>query len=122
MCDKSNYERVGKECADWDDPDMNELKPLLNNMDNPSLHEQVRRYHQDTRQRLFLAKWVVSATSAWLGMVLVILVCCGCGVMAISDNVLNVLLATTTVNVLGLAYIVLKGLFVRKENSHRLVK
>jgi hypothetical protein len=37
-------------------------------------------------------------------------------VVDISDTVLCVLLGTTTINILGLAYIVLKGLFPEKTS------
>jgi hypothetical protein len=46
-----------------------------------------------------------------LGIVLIIVVLQGCDVLSLASSVMNVLLATTTLNVLGLAYIVLEGLF-----------
>lgn len=70
-----------------------------------------KRYEQNTEQRLFLAKWVVWTSSIWLVSVIAILILVGATVLYLSPSVLNVLLATTTANVLGLAYIVLKGLF-----------
>jgi hypothetical protein len=80
--------------------------------DSESLRRQERaRYEQDTKQRKFLAYWVVLATSLWLGIVLIIVVLQGCDVLSLASSVMNVLLATTTLNVLGLAYIVLEGLF-----------
>lgn len=96
---------------EWQDVEENKPSPLLNNVDNVSLSEQIKRYTQDTKQRLFLAKWVVLTSSIWLGFVLLIVILVGSCVLILSDIVLNVLLATTTANVLGLAYIVLKGLF-----------
>lgn len=54
-------------------------------------------------------------TPCWLALVLLILFLQGFGVMNLDKSVLNVLLATTTVNVLGLAYIVLEGLFGKSK-------
>ena len=54
---------------------------------------------------------MVWTSSIWLGMVLIILILVGATVLYLSPSVLNVLLATTTANVLSLAYIGLKGLF-----------
>jgi hypothetical protein len=39
----------------------------------------------------------------------------GYGCIKLSNSVMNVLLATTTLNVLGLAYIVLEGLFGKSK-------
>lgn len=108
--------------ANWEDASLADepLKPGLNNVDNESLATQEReRYKQDTRQRKFLAQWVVLTNSAWLGLVLLIVFFQGFGLMALDTTVMNVLLATTTVNVLGLAYIVLEGLFGKSKHKER---
>ena len=98
-------------------------KPLeqdFGNVDTESLKKQEReRYEQDTRQRKSLARWVMWATSIWLFCVLFIIFFQGLGLLALSSSVLNVLLATTTVNVLGLAYIVLNGLFGKVKSRVR---
>lgn len=87
-------------------------------VDNESLAIQEReRYKQDTHQRKFLADWVVYTNSAWLGLVLLVIFFQGFGLMQLETSVANVLLATTTVNVLGLAYIVLEGLFGKSERK-----
>lgn len=103
--------------ANWENTPENEpLEPALNNVDNESIEKQEKeRYRQDTRQRKFLAQWVVWANSLWLFLVLVIVFFQGFGLIRLSDSVMNVLLATTTVNVLGLAYIVLEGLFGKSK-------
>lgn len=105
--------------ARWGVTDANEpLDPSLNNIDNESLATQEKeRYKQDTRQRKFLAQWVVWVSSVWLGVVLIIIIMCGFQWLTLDVAVLNVLLATTTANVLGLAYIVLKGLFGHKTTD-----
>lgn len=103
--------------AQWGVTDADEpLAPGLNNVDNESLATQEKeRYKQDTRQRKFLALWVVWATSLWLGLVLIIVFFQGFLLIKLDNTVLNVLLATTTINVLGLAYIVLEGLFGKSK-------
>ena len=111
MADPAQTDHVGAVQVSWEGLADNAPDPLFNNVDNAPLKEQVHRYHQDTEQRLFLAKWVVWVSSIWLGAVLLILTFCGLRFLALDVVVLNVLLATTTANVLGLAYIVLKGLF-----------
>lgn len=111
MASDIQEEQVGNMQVSWGNVDDNAPVPSLNNVDNAPLQEQINRYHQDTEQRLFLAKWVVWVSSIWLGFVLAILIMCGFKWIELDVVVLNVLLATTTANVLGLAYIVLKGLF-----------
>lgn len=64
-----------------------------------------------------MADWVVYTNSAWLGLVLLVIFFQGFGLMQLETSVANVLLATTTVNVLGLAYIVLEGLFGKSERK-----
>lgn len=99
--------------ANWEKELSNaEFKSLLDNIDNEDIaFQEKERYKQDTKQRRFLAHWVVIASSVWLGSVLIILSLSGMRVLELDNSVLSVLLATTTANVLGLAYIVLKGLF-----------
>jgi hypothetical protein len=84
----------------------------IENVDDMSLAEQKAvRYGQDTKYRSHLAIWVMWIVPGWLVLVIVILGLCGFRVMELNTEVLITLLATTTVNVLGLAYIVLKGIF-----------
>lgn len=98
--------------ADADEP----FSPGLYNVDNESLAAQEKeRYKQDTGQRKFLAQWVVWTNSIWLGLVLVIVFFQGFSLIKLDNTVVNVLLATTTINVLGLAYIVLEGLFGKSK-------
>lgn len=68
------------------------------------------RFEKDTRWRCRLSWWVIAVDSVWLAAVLSILALNG-GYLHLNDAVLITLLASTTANVLGLAFIVLKGLF-----------
>lgn len=103
--------------ANWTDKPFDvAVTSELANIDSESLQEQVKvRYKQDTKQRKMLATWVIFATSIWLAAVLVLMFLLGFGAISISDNVMDALLITTTFNVLGLAYIVLEGLFGRSK-------
>ena len=96
---------------DWEEPiDNAKIKTSTQDVVKEAKNRQ-KRYEQNTEQRLFLAKWVVWTSSIWLVAVIAIIVLAGFTVLHLSPSVLYVLLATTTANVLGLAYIGLKGLF-----------
>ncbi len=71
---------------------------------------EISRYQEDTKSRKNLAFWSVIVVSFWLIAVLLILTVNHI-FMKLSDNVLIALLGTTTLNVLGLSYIVLKAYF-----------
>lgn len=80
--------------------------------DELSLSEQKRqRYYQNTKYRRYFSVWVMIIVPSWLVLVLALLALCAFSVAALSDTVLVTLLATTTANILGLAFIVLKGMF-----------
>lgn len=84
----------------------------LEDVDDKSMREQRKaRFSQDTRFRKHLANWVMIIVPSWLFLVIVILFFAGFNLLKLQTEVLITLLATTTVNVLGLAYIVLKGIF-----------
>lgn len=68
------------------------------------------RYEEDTRFRRILALWTTTVVTLWLGFVVFVL-CNTNSFFQFSDTVLSVLLGTTTLNILGLSFIVLKGLF-----------
>lgn len=91
----------------------------LENVDDMTLREQrKKRFEQDTLYRKYLAVWVMWIVPLWLISVLFVLVECAYGNAYLKDSVLISLLATTTANVLGLAYIVLKGLYqAGKDNK-----
>lgn len=88
----------------------------LEDQDFKSLEQQQSdRFGQDTKHRKVLIIWTMSLISIWLLCVLAIVVWC----KHLSDVVLTTLLATTTVNVLGLAKIILGNLFPRFNNGSR---
>lgn len=99
----------------WSDSVLPSSTTSTNNNDIKSLKEQEHdlkneRYKSDTTWRCRLSWWVIIVDSVWLIAVLVILMLNNC-VFELSDAVLITILGTTTINVLGLAYIILKGLF-----------
>jgi len=77
--------------------------------------QKAKRFAEDTRHRKGLIFWVKWVVSLWLSFVLAVVAFNNILCLKLSDNVLITLLATTTANILGLAYIVLKGLF--KQNN-----
>lgn len=70
-----------------------------------------QRYYSDTKDRKWLALWTALIVTIWLLAVLMILVFNEIFNMKLTENVLITLLSTTTLNVLGLSFIVLKGHF-----------
>lgn len=71
------------------------------------------RFASDTNDRKWLAKWTAIVVTFWLFLVLAIV--CLSSVLKLSDTVLVALLGTTTLNVLGLSFIVLRGHFNTAE-------
>ena len=80
------------------------------NLDWETKHLANRRFESDTQKRDILSTWAAILVSFWLIGVFLILVN-NTSIFKLDSNVLIALLATTTLNVLGLMYIVLKGLF-----------
>lgn len=71
---------------------------------------EAKRYSSDTFYRRWLVRWTSIVVSVWLLAVLLILIFNEQHIH-LSSNVLMVLLGTTTLNVLGLSFIVLRGHF-----------
>ena len=91
----------------------------IDNADKYSLHKQkVKRFQQDTNHRRILVYWMMGVVSIWLIMALLITMFNKPWCLYISENVLITLLATTTVNVLGLSKIILHGLFKPHGNRN----
>lgn len=97
-------------------PSSSSHEEIPQDVDEMSMDEQKKtRYSQDTKYRKHLACWVMVIVPVWLATVLIILFIKGFNsCFDLSNTVMVTLLATTTVNVLGLAFIVLKGIFPQK--------
>ena len=98
LISKASKAKAEKEQANWKNLD-EQTKDLAN-----------KRFASDTQKRNTLSTWAATLVSLWLISVLLILVG-NTSTYKLESNVLVALLATTTLNVLGLMYIVLKGLF-----------
>lgn len=72
---------------------------------------EAERYSSDTKDRKWLAIWTTRVVLGWLVAVMIVLILNKKCEINLSDNVLITLLGTTTLNVLGLSFIVLKGHF-----------
>ena len=85
-----------------------------------SMDEQRRkRFSQDTHHRSVLVQWMIWLVSIWLFLVLFAVILNKPLRLYIESGVLYVLLATTTINVLGLANIILSGLFGSRRTSFK---
>ncbi len=80
---------------------------------------ETRRAAQDVRHRKRLVEGVTKFTAGWIAVtILIVFLSAIWPHFAISDKVLIVMLSTTTANVLGLAVIVLKGMFGTEPPDH----
>jgi hypothetical protein len=98
----------------------NSISPVITNpfsldIDNLNIKKQGElkweRYRQDTKERRLLSHWVITVVSSWLFLTILILVLNRPLCLKLSPTVCCMLLGTTSANILGLAFIVLKGLF-----------
>lgn len=96
----------------------NAQSPAVGDIDVKSLTTQMTiRYQQDTKHRKVLTWWVMVVIPVWLIAVFALVCICASSKWYLTDWVLSTLLATTTVNILGLANIVLKGMFLKEEKD-----
>lgn len=94
------------------------LSDKFGDIDSKDISVQEReRYGQDTRFRKYLAIWVMIIVPAWLAAVCGIVCMCAADIWNLTNVQMTTLLATTTANVLGLAYIILRGLFTVPEKK-----
>ena len=105
------FEYVGEDRTDT------VLSPLSEeNHDKHGLEKQkTRRFSEDTDHRSGLIFWVKLVVSFWLLCAIIVVAFNNLFHFKLNDSVLIALLTTTTLNILGLAYIVLQGLFDVKE-------
>lgn len=80
-----------------------------------TIFTRLARYADTSSLRRRTAKWVMWIVSLWLAAVIVVLVCAGLEWITLSNRVLIALLTTTTVNILGLPLVVLRGLYPKEE-------
>jgi hypothetical protein len=96
----------------FDSPDIARSKPAGVDVDSLDLnHQKTIRYNQDTKERKRLATWVRWVVSLWLIFTAFTIAVNHILCFNLSDTVMCMLLGTTTANILGLAFIVIKGTF-----------
>ncbi|WP_314272707.1 hypothetical protein [Hoylesella shahii] len=97
-------------------PSMSEEKEYTSTkaeMEIANLQEELDGRKQDREQRKVFALWIFGLVCVYLLVVLTAVYFVGFGLMVLNDIVLNVLLTTTTANVIGIFIIVAKYLFHR---------
>jgi hypothetical protein len=83
-------------------------------LDTQIKYSELDRFKSNTKDRKWLAVWTAATVSVWLILVLLILIFNN-SFLQLTDTVLVTLLGTTTLNVLGLPFIVLRGHFLSSE-------
>jgi hypothetical protein len=101
-----------KDIIDSKAPNNSELTDIdAASIDDQKALLEAKRYSSDTYDRKWLAKWTAYTVTIWLIMVLATLILNNILKLGLSDSVIITLLGTTTLNVLGLSFIVLRGHF-----------
>jgi len=77
--------------------------------------ENLKSLQNDNRQRLSYAKLTFILTCVWISTSMTIVVCEGANILSLSEAVLITLISTTTANVFGFFFLVIKYLFRTKE-------
>lgn len=117
MAKKNEFEKLTLKNAP---PKDTAIESTNQDTDKLNLNEQKKiRFGQDTKHRKQLVCWMMWVVSIWLGIVMFILMFNKLLKFNIDNEILITLLATTTINVLGLANIILKGLFGRGASSRK---
>lgn len=87
------------------------------------IEAQIKRYTDDTFHRQVLVYWSMGIVTAWLAFVMYMLFTnkcdCGCAWVRLSDPALITLMGTSTLNIIGLVLIVLKGYFPSIEKEEK---
>lgn len=95
--------------------DVSPASTVVGDIADPDIYsiekQEAKRFGDDTKHRAHLVCWMMGVVSIWLIGVLIIVTFNRMWNFMISDNVLMMLLGTTTINVLGLSKIILNGLF-----------
>lgn len=95
--------------------DKNDIQGQQRTFSFKKFHAELKRYEKLTKQRSLMVTYSSIVVCVWLVFVAVILVYYVWWTPDISTTVLTTLLATTTVNVIGLGYVLIKGLFNNGE-------
>jgi hypothetical protein len=77
---------------------------------------EIQRYRSNTEARNWMSIWTAIVVSLWLFAILIIIIH-NDEYIHLSDNVLIALLTTSTIKVIGLPLIVLRGLFYKTDRA-----
>lgn len=84
------------------------------------MHLPKKERYQDTSQlRRHTAYWVMVVVSEWLLAVICLIILTGRGELQLDKTVLITLLGTTTINILGLPFVLLQGLYYKPTNNKK---
>ena len=90
----------------------------------PDLSEKIdpptERYKDTSQLRRHTGYWVMIVVSQWLFVVICLVILVGLNSLELNDSVIITLLGTTTVNIIGLPYVLLKGLYPQDKEISKL--
>nr|DAN71207.1 MAG TPA: hypothetical protein [Caudoviricetes sp.] len=88
---------------------------LLEKIDPPT-----ERYKDTSQLRRHTGYWVMIVVSQWLFVVICLVILVGLRSLELTDSVIITLLGTTTVNIIGLPFVLLKGLYPQDKEISKL--
>ncbi len=89
-----------------------------NDIELKNLQEDLNGKKQDREQRGKFANSIFNFMCSYFGVVMLIVMLKGTKLLALSDSIVNVLLTTTTANIIGIFMIVAKYLFYRQSQQN----
>ena len=93
-------------------------------LQKPDLSEKIdpptERYKDTSQLRRHTGYWVMIVVSQWLFVVICLVILVGLNSLELNDSVIITLLGTTTVNIIGLPYVLLKGLYPQDKEISKL--
>lgn len=93
-------------------------------LQKPDLSEKIdpptERYKDTSQLRRHTGYWVMIVVSQWLFVVICLVILVGLKSLELNDSVIITLLGTTTVNIIGLPYVLLKGLYPQDKEISKL--
>ena len=109
---RSDFEkRFEKALREFREGRSEENTPYFIGLTDERYREKTAAIRQERKLQKTVAKWVMVLVSVWLVFIAVVIWKVGKSHLDYSSSVLITLLATTTVNIIGLAYFMAKGLF-----------
>lgn len=119
-------ERDGTKSSILQKPDISEpippTKPSI--LQKPDALEEIdpptERYKDTSQLRRHTGYWVMIVVSQWLFIVICLVILVGLKSLKLNDSVIITLLGTTTVNIIGLPFVLLKGLYPQDKEISKL--